>query len=591
MRHVACCCLAVGIVLVACAGASAEPPAADEVIKALADKLLAESERQHMVNRRMDASIRAFDALVKDLLSNGLLAQGRGGQMKRFGKVLGILSERHVPNAGKYLAEARRELQALRPKLGAADVEIKIILQMLDELLKKAEKTEATDDLLSRLRVIIRNEENLHQQTREWGKLLYKKPAEAETSRQELATKQEQVAASVRQLEKDLEQRARDEGDFLRKKDLERASEAMKKQDVDETLDKAAKNIETKKPVPAVEKQKEALDALRNLEEMLEEKSLAENIEEMKASFQELSDLLARQEELTQKTRDVPQEKFPDKADDLQLKQHDLKKDLEKTAENMPEAADQDVRKPMEESGEHMDEAEKALDADKQTPAVAEQEKAEEALKQAMKKLDEQIAEAAQELADQQESDDSAQELEQAMAQTQSLLQQQEQLMDSTEASEPQEMGELAEQQTALAEEAEGLAEKVPEGSEELAQAQAEMSEASQEMAQAQKSPATKHQQQAIQALQKAHQAMQQAAQQQQAQRSRPKPSKTKKPREQGDRNFGRQKPGGTKPKEDKRLWDHLSPKEREALRQSFARGLPLEYRELLEDYYEALSK
>ena len=152
--------------------AAAAPPTAETILKALADRLLDEAERQHMVNRRMDTSVRGFDALVRDLISNDLLAQGRGGEMKRFVKVLTILNTRHVPNAEKYLTEARKRLAALHPNLRSADGEIKIILRLLDDLLKKAEADSATDDLLTQLRLIIRNEENLHRQTREWGKLV-----------------------------------------------------------------------------------------------------------------------------------------------------------------------------------------------------------------------------------------------------------------------------------------------------------------------------------------------------------------------------------------------------------------------------------
>ncbi|HUS90832.1 MAG TPA: hypothetical protein VM695_03240 [Phycisphaerae bacterium] len=577
------------------AQASASPdafsPAVAEVLKALADQLLTEAERQHMVNRRMDTSIRGFESLVKDLTSNDLLPQGRGPQMKRFVAVLGMLNVAHVPNAGKYLEEARRKLQALRPNLHAADREIDIILKMLDDLLAKGKRQSNDEDLLTQLRLIIRKEQDVHQQTREWGKLLYQKPQDAETGREELKTKQEQVASMVRQFEDKLKESARTESDPLAKQDLTKASQAMEQQKVEEKLDQAAKDIETKKPIPAVQKQAEALEALKALEQMLQGDSLADALEEMKDSYQDLSDILARQEKLTQQTRDVPKDEFAKKSDPLQLEQRNIEKELEKTTEQMPEAASQDVRKPLEQAEQHMEDAQKEMAKDKQPEAVAQQEKAEESLKQAMKKLAEQIAESEQQLADQAESDEAAQELEQALEQTDSIYQRQEQLMQATQAAQQQELAQMSNQQQQLAEETKGLSEKAEQASEPLQEASSQMQQAQQSMEQSQQAQATQHQQQALQALQQARQSLQQALQQaQQATRVQPN-SKTKKPQEKGERDFGKQKPRGPQVTDDQKLWEHLTPREREALKQKFAQRLPLEYRELLEDYYEALSK
>jgi len=599
MRNVAFFLIVGAIALTAGASSPAAPaPAAPagelavaDVLKTLADRLLDESERQHMVNRRMDVSIRGFQALVKDLLSNDLLAQGRGPQMKRFAAVLGVLNVRHVPNAGKYLEEARKKLQALRPNLHAADVEIDTILKMLDDLLRKGKRESSEDDLLTQLRLIIRKEENVHQQTREWGKLLYKKPEEAETGREELKSKQEQVAAMVRQFADKLEEAKDSETDPIAKQDLTKADQTIKKEKVDKKLDEAAKDIETKKPIPAVKKQQEALNALKGLEEMLQGDSLADALEEMKDTHDELSDILARQEKLTEKTRDVPKEEFPKKSDPLQLEQRNIEKDLEKTTENMPEAADQEVRKPLEQADEHMENAEKSMEADKQPEAVQQQEKAEESLKQAMKKLEEQIAETEQQLAEETEAAEMAEELAQELQQTESILQRQQQLMEATQAAQQQEMAEMSGQQTELSEETSSLAEEAEQASDSLEEASTQMEQASQAMEQGQKTSAQKHQQQAVQALQQAQQSLQQALQQaQQPTRAQPN-SKTQRPKEKGDRNFGKQKPKGPKLSDDKKLWEHLTPREREALKQKFARRLPLEYRELLEDYYEALSK
>jgi len=569
--------------------AAAAPPAAETILRALADRLLDEAERQHMVNRRMDTSVRGFDALVRDLISNDLLAQGRGGEMKRFVKVLTILNTRHVPNAEKYLTEARKRLAALHPNLRSADGEIKIILRLLDELLKKAEADSATDDLLTRLRLIIRNEENLHRQTREWGKLVYQKPKEADSSRDELKTRQQQIAANVRRFEQALTEAARSDEDPIRKDDLTKAERAMKQEKPDKKLDKAADQIGAKKPVGAVQNQQEALEALRELEKMLESDSLGEQIEEWKASYEDLEEILARQEELTNQTRQTPREQFDEKSDKQEVEQRNIERELSNTRQQMPEAASEEVQQTLKQAEQHMEKAAEQMQQDSQQPAVKQQEQAEEALKQAMKTIGEQIEAAEAQLAEQQEAAEAAEALEQAMQQAQSIAQRQQQLMQQTAQAQQQQLAQLAQPQGDLAEETGELAEETGEAGEALEEASGQMEQAQASIQQGQQAQAQQHQAAAIAALQQATQSMQQAMSQQTSQVN--PNSRTNRPDERGSRDFGKQKPRGKKPSRDKRLFDHLTPKQREAVKQAFARDLPPEYRELLEDYYEALSK
>jgi hypothetical protein len=49
--------------------------------------------------------------------------------------------------------------------------------------------------------------------------------------------------------------------------------------------------------------------------------------------------------------------------------------------------------------------------------------------------------------------------------------------------------------------------------------------------------------------------------------------------------------PGGADVNRDKMQWESLTERDRAALNENFARELPLEYRQLLKDYYEALAK
>ncbi len=69
-------CLLLGCLLLAASLASAATPrvggAQRARLLALAERLLAEAQRQHMVNHRMDSTIRALKLLVEDLRSNEL---------------------------------------------------------------------------------------------------------------------------------------------------------------------------------------------------------------------------------------------------------------------------------------------------------------------------------------------------------------------------------------------------------------------------------------------------------------------------------------------------------------------------------------
>ena len=54
---------------------------------------------------------------------------------------------------------------------------------------------------------------------------------------------------------------------------------------------------------------------------------------------------------------------------------------------------------------------------------------------------------------------------------------------------------------------------------------------------------------------------------------------------------FSKADPLGKLPRSTKGEWNSLMDRERAALNENFARELPLEYRRLLKDYYEALAK
>ena len=568
----------------------------EAILTELADKLLGEAERQHMVNHRMSAATKGMDALLKDLESNDLVRQGKGGSIKQFVKVLRILTSRHVPNAAKYLEEARKRLEALRPNLRAADAEIEIILELLSKLLDRAKSTGSADDLLTQLRILIRRQEKALKDTVVWGRrqIVAAKPDDAELARQgeELKMRQEQIAAGVRVFEGNLSAAHKASGDDpLREDRLGKALRAMKQMKIDKALDAAAADIERKKAVKAKAKQEAALDDLREIEKLLMTDLLSRQIDQMQEAREKLQEVLEKQKKLTEKTESTPEKEFAEKSKPQQVEQRNVEKQLEQAAKEVPQAAKPQVKEPLEKADKHMEQAQKAMAKTEQQQAVANQKEAEKSLEQAIKQLDQQIAQAEAQQQKQQQRQNAQNRLEQAQQQVQSLLKRQQQLAQATRQTEAKKLEQLSQPQSDLSKETKEAAESTKDASKPLEEAGKEMQEAAEAMQEGEKGETTQHQAAAVAALQQAEQAIQQAmeAARQPAQVATETP--TTDPDEEGKRDFGKEKAKGRDPSGDKTHWDHLSAKQREALMQRFARELPQEYRELLEDYYEALSK
>jgi len=329
-------CLIVAV-LAACARAPAqdlEPDSTEALLRELADTVLDEAERQHMVKQRMDGTIDGVRTLVDDLLSNDLLAQGRGPEMKRIVSILDVLTDRHVPQAAGYLEEAWRKVTAMHPNLQAADGEIQIIIEELDRLLRKAQPSGIQDDLLTQLRLVIRDQEQLMEQTREWGRALYATADAAKTDADELKTRQTRISASTRQFESNLRKAADRQQEPRRRADLQDAARVMEERKVQDVMTSAATDIEEKKAVPAVRQQTQALEALYAVEELLMEDSTTSQLDRMNEQKEALEDLLDRQQELTQDTRNTDPQEQPEQSREQELEQRNLRHELEQMTQN-----------------------------------------------------------------------------------------------------------------------------------------------------------------------------------------------------------------------------------------------------------------
>jgi len=185
------------LVLALCSGAAGasaaeDAPTGEEILLRVADRIQDEAERQHHVRGRMDLSVDRFRAILVDLKSNGLIKQGGGPALDRLVQILGVLSRKNVPDAARYLEEARKQLRALRPNLVSADKEIETIVAELEKIL--AQGPGPAEDLLRELEVIIEDERRTHETTKEWGAKLLQDPNAPDTPRREVATDQRRIA-------------------------------------------------------------------------------------------------------------------------------------------------------------------------------------------------------------------------------------------------------------------------------------------------------------------------------------------------------------------------------------------------------------
>ena len=690
------------VVLAVASAAEPEPADPKQMLK-VAERLLDEAERQHGVKQRMGSTVDSLARLVADLKSNELFQEGHGPRMDGSAKVLTGLKAENVPAAARYLEQARKQIEQLHPNLDAAESEIQVILRRLAELTAKADAS-AEEAMLNEIRLIIEKQQQVQNATRRWGRELIADPARAEPQREPLTADQKQINRGLDQFKQHLAEQAKQAADPDQQRKMARTAEAVESKQTSKKIDSAARNIETKKPVPAVQDQDKVLADLRELEEMLKNDN-EPDVAAMKEARERLKDLLKKQTDLRQKTERTGEKEFPTEKKDLQVEQRKLGNELDETRkDDQTKDLPKDATEPLEQAQKEMDAAEGAMEKDKQDPATEAQKKAEENLSKAIKALDQEIADATGENQDEQADQPEQDALEQAAEAIKDLAEKQKALSEQTEKSKPEDIKDIKQPQQNLGQEAQQAAQQAPAAQQALQQAAQEMRQAAQQMQQAGQTPANaqqaqqqarQHQQAAEQALAKAAQQVQQAqaaqrlaeaAQQAQAlaEAQRRMTEQTAKsdqqgmkelspeqgelgeqakelgegnpeagkqlneaaghmqqasqqmnqgnrqqagqeqqaaqqaldqaaqqlaqaaqqqagmaaympkalnPGERGSRDFGQERPEGSAVDKGKGRWTAMGPRERDALYQNYARELPVEYHQLLEDYYDALSK
>lgn len=519
-------------VLLAVSSLTASLNAAEEGVRdpaQVARRILTEEQRQGYVNRRVFGVVRGLGALVEDMKSNGLLEEAQGEQLLELAGKLGAVNEAHVLQAAEHLRLARQQEARRRDKLGEADAEVETIIRELKELLRWVKALETSELLRRELREIIREEEGLLAQTRDLGKQLFEGTLDDPTALDDLATSQRLVAQRVGRLNEPLAEALGDAPTEEERARIEQAKGLFEEKAVDARLHSASQNIESEEMVRAFLDEKEALEALREIERVLDPMA-GERL--LRDTREELARILREETELRELVEQAPGDQFRETAEELGGEQRELGTALQNVDRSLlepsadttttssptspdagspPEAGSPaETSNPIDAAQTSMARAEAGIAARQQQGTVSAQKSAEAALQQAIDRLDEQLmalsgteSDFSAPLGDLQALADSIGELEQA----------QRELRDSTQsqAARGQSVEPLAGPQQSLASRTANLAAQLPLPSvqQPLGQALQAMSQAGSSLDSNQPASAVPAQNQALDALAQAQQAAQ----------------------------------------------------------------------------------
>ena len=346
---------------------AAAPALADEDALDKTRKLFGEEQRQVQVNQRLKAVITGLDALMEDLRSNGLFKQIQGERMDRMKTILQKVTKEHVPNAAEYLRKARQELAALRESLAGADKEIQIILAELEKILGRAISSMQMDNLLSELREIIKEQEQVQNQTKEWGTPILEGKKPDEPKAKQIANAQEQVGKRVEAFKEKPKQAAAQETDPATKSRLEKADKALKDKPLKENVAEAVKDVQEKKPVGAVQEQEKVLQALREAEKALQDDSSSQDQQQNNELAGKIENIVQQVKTMAAEIQNASPQDFQAQKPDWQVQQAEIQNQLNEAAEK----AGEPQKEPMDKAKKSMEKAQSELAESHQEPTVA----------------------------------------------------------------------------------------------------------------------------------------------------------------------------------------------------------------------------
>ncbi len=369
-----------------------------------ADRILSEEERQLHVNRRLDRVIGGFQALVEDLESNNLLEQGRAGELLDRMALLAALNDEQVAAAAQSLRQARQSLEDPRPHLETAEGHVARILAELRQLIDLAEQIQSERELLRALREIIEEQETVAGESREIGRRFLQDQAKWREPLGNLAGSQKTLADRTRAFQEQLRQTEAQRPDDRPAAGFRDAMKQMTSEQPDQRMEHSARQILGENFVSAVQNQAAALATLRKVERLLDQESgesppalVAEQIQDRLRALGE------GQRQLREDVQAATPAQFAERADELQLKQHDLAGQLQQEAQALAQAVVRSADSPaqaglreaaqaLQQAGQAMEQAEQAMTQQQQADTHASQQQAEAALANAIGALDKSAA-------------------------------------------------------------------------------------------------------------------------------------------------------------------------------------------------------
>ena len=369
----------------------------DNDILQTTERLLTEERRQVQVRRRITTVVRRVDWLLEDLASNGLGEEGGSDSIAKMNDLLSEVESSRIPVATTLLRKARTEIKTAGPQLRAADQEIDLILQQLDEAMQGAGSVLADDVLLTQLRDMIKTEEFLQRQTVEWGKRMLLDPESAEVDKDRIGRAQGDVNQQFTQFLQLLDQTASAFEDPNNR--FVRTLAAVEASKPELLITRATEKILSDDPIGAIGEQGQVLETLREAEKLL-----AGETEPLAQLIAGLQSLIDKQEGLKSEVDEASPQAFQDQQSQFEATQLEIGFELEEIRSNpstKPNATSQEKAPQLSELtnqlAESLSAANRAVDSAQQELVEGDQSRASTSQRKVVTELEKALA-TAQEL-------------------------------------------------------------------------------------------------------------------------------------------------------------------------------------------------
>ncbi len=327
--------------------AQEEEDRADSIV-GTKQRLGSEVNRQTGVGRRMGSVVRRLSFLLEDLQSNGLAEEGGATTLNETGLSLKGLRTKKVVAARDELANAREKFRPGKPEdshphIAEAGKTIEEIVEELGKIISGANTVLVDDLLVKQVREIIKTEEFMQRQTKQWGIEAYKNKDAAKVDQARLGRAQQAVIDRYGQFFQTLVKARKEAVDEETLSRFGRAELSLLESKPVAHMARAIEQIAQTKAADAVTDQEKALEALREAEKILAaESSGASDL------VADIAQILADQKDLQQDTVQAEGEVFKSEQSQLEARQLEIGIQIEEVAEeHLPEEATPDTEDPL----------------------------------------------------------------------------------------------------------------------------------------------------------------------------------------------------------------------------------------------------